>query len=212
MEVDVHLGGTVLFGGTFDPPHLGHLVLACDACEVLQPDRFLIVPCGTPPHRPAEGVSPAGTRLEMARAAFDGVMGFEVSEVELKRPGPSWTVDTLRALAAGSDTRITLLMGADQYLGLEGWREPDVIRRLARIAVMERTDVGAGGPDAEARLARDGALRVTARRVDISSTEVRERVAEGRPFRWLLPPGVAEIIDRERLYRAPVGIRSESRG
>ncbi len=189
--------GIVVFGGTFDPPHLGHLILACDAYEALTPERFLIIPTGHTPLRSQAGITPAAIRLRMVRAALAGHSHFEVNDMEVVRSGPSYTVDTLRALAASDPRPITLLVGKDAFASFSDWREHEEISRIARIAVMER---------GEARSLRrvttgaDGMERVTTRRIDISSTEIRDRVAQGRPVRALLPEGVVQIIEQEGLY------------
>jgi nicotinate-nucleotide adenylyltransferase len=184
-----------VFGGTFDPPHIGHLVAAQDALTSLALDRVVLVPAAVPPHKLDRTITPGRIRLELLRAAVAGDARFEVDDLELRREGPSWTVDTLRALgAARPDAELFLLMGADQYAELDTWREPDEIRRLARIAVLARagTEVPAGADRA--------AVNVT--RIDITSTEIRRRVAAGLPIRFLVPAPVEALIARHGLYGA----------
>jgi nicotinate-nucleotide adenylyltransferase len=118
-----------VFGGQFDPPHVGHLIVCQEARYRLALDRLLVVPAGTPAHR-APPETPAELRLRLAEAAFAGEPRTEVSRIELERPGPSYTVDTLEALAGEGE--LYLILGADQYATFERWREPDRIRRLAR--------------------------------------------------------------------------------
>jgi nicotinate-nucleotide adenylyltransferase len=178
-----------VFGGEFDPPHVGHLVVAQEARYALALDRLLIVPVGIPPHRSAS-LTPPLLRHEMARIAFEHEPDTEVSTVEIDRGGPSFTVDTLQELA-GPEVALTLVMGADQYAALHRWREPERIRELAAVAVARRP--GAELPDG-ADLVLDSPL------VDLSSTELRERIAGGRPVNHLVPAGVLALIQAEGLY------------
>ncbi|HSJ14692.1 MAG TPA: nicotinate-nucleotide adenylyltransferase [Longimicrobiales bacterium] len=188
---------TGVFGGTFDPPHLGHLIVAQDALELLGLDRLLFVPAAQPPHKQDRVVTPAPHRLAMLRLAVADDPRFAIEPLELERAGPSWTVDTLRELARRPATaELVLLMGADQYAELDGWREPAEVRRLARIAVLHREGrterpLG-GGMDV---------VDVAVTRIDISSTAVRARVAAGGSIRYLVPPAVAAYIAEHGLYR-----------
>ncbi|HEX2168295.1 MAG TPA: nicotinate-nucleotide adenylyltransferase [Longimicrobiales bacterium] len=183
-----------IFGGTFDPPHAGHLIVAQDAALALGLDRILFVPAARPPHKRDAAVSDAKTRAAMLELAVHGDDRFGIDTLELDRPGASYTVDTVRELA-GRDTNIrwTLLIGADQYSEFDTWREPDAIRRLARVAVLMRH----GGHGSELSEG-DVALDVT--RIDISATIVRERVAAGLPIRYLVPRAVEEFIFERKLY------------
>lgn len=195
------MSGTVsnigLFGGTFDPPHTGHLIAAQDASDSLHLERFIFVPAAAPPHKRDEAVTAASLRLEMLRAAVADDPRFEISTVELERTGPSYTVDTLRSLAAQyGGARLHLFIGVDQVREFATWREPDEILELADVVMLTRAGQGESGT--EAAFVR----RVVAvTRVDISSTLIRERVAAGRPIRYLVPDAVAEIIAREGLYQ-----------
>ncbi|MGI9188763.1 MAG: nicotinate-nucleotide adenylyltransferase [Longimicrobiaceae bacterium] len=187
-----------VFGGTFDPPHFGHLVVAADAHEMLGLKRTLFVPAGTPPHKLGRKLTPAAVRAEMVRAAVDGDPRFGVDELEIRRSGPSYTVDTLRELRERDATcELFLLVGADNLEQLPGWREPGEILRLARLAVLARGG-GSGGvplyPDA---------LEVPVTRIDISATDLRDRVASGRSIRYLVPEGVRKIVERRGLYLIP---------
>lgn len=186
-----------LFGGTFDPFHVGHLVVAQDAVEVLGLDRLVFIPSGTPPHKDPAGVTPARIRAAMVRAGVDGDDRFDVDERELGRPGPSWTVDTLRELSVvDPGAERVLLMGADQLADFHRWREPLEVARLARVAVMAREGE-------HPRVAPGFPLEpvvVPVTRLDLSSTRIRERVREGRSIRYLVPDGVLRIIRDERLY------------
>ena len=205
-----------VFGGTFDPPHLGHASVARDVADALSLDTVLWIPARIPPHKSRRGISPPEVRLEMVQAASQSDARFAVSEIELERPGPSYTVDTLRALA-GPD--LYLIIGYDQYLELDTWHEPAEILSHAHLAVMDRR--GAGVPEdlsddpsapravralaarhTEPRAAMaERVIRVPVGRVDVSSTLVRERVRRGRDVSNLVSPSVLDIIRREGLYR-----------
>jgi nicotinate-nucleotide adenylyltransferase len=196
-----------LFGGTFDPPHAGHLIVAQDAALALGLDRILFIPAAQPPHKRAAAVTAAAVRVRMLELAVAEDGRFGIDRLELERGGASYTVDTLRALhGAHPGVQLTLLMGADQYAEFPTWREPDEIRRLARLAVLMRG--GATGPEAEASGSwrpslsemAGGVLSVAVTRIDISSTAVRRRVAEGLPIRYLVPPAVERFIFENRLY------------
>jgi len=191
-----------LFGGTFDPPHSGHVAVAGDVADRLRLDRVLWIPAGEPPHKPASGVSPASDRLEMVREAVRADPRFEVSTVEIDRPGPSYMVDTVRALrSALPEAELYLIIGADELQDFGSWRAPDEIVRHVRLAVMDR----AGDPaEAHSHVVPKGAeaIFVPVRRVDVSSTEVRADVRAGRDPGDKIPPGVAAVIEREGLYSA----------
>jgi nicotinate-nucleotide adenylyltransferase len=196
-----------LFGGTFDPPHAGHLIVAQDAALALGLDRILFIPAAQPPHKLEMPVTAALVRLRMLELAIGDDSRFGIERAELERSGPSFTVDTLRAMhEAAADADLTLLMGADQYADFPTWREPEEIRRRARLAVLMRegTTGAAAVPGASWRPAvsqmADGAVSVAVTRVDISSTAIRWRVAEGLPIRYLVPPAVERFINEHRLY------------
>lgn len=185
-----------IFGGTFDPPHLGHLVAASDACEALELDRVLWIPSARHPLKQGRVQTSAALRLEMVRAAIAGDPRFEADELELRREGPSYTVDTLRALAGRHPgAALFLLSGADLLSELPRWREPDEIQRLATLAVLSR--------EGDTLPAETGlrAVAVPVTRVDVSATEVRRRASEERSIRYLVPEAVRAIVERERPYR-----------
>jgi nicotinate-nucleotide adenylyltransferase len=186
-----------ILGGTFDPPHLGHLIVAQDAWSALGLDRILFVPAGLPPHKLDARLTSAELRLAMVRAAIAGDDRFDVNELELRRQGPSYTVDTLRELRAGLPrAELYLLLGADQVREFQTWRDPAEIARLAHIVALSRTgELVSPEPATAARV-----LPVT--RIDVSATGIRTRVAAGEPIRYLVPAAVEAIIRREGLYRA----------
>ena len=199
-----------ILGGVFNPPHLGHLVCAQEACVRLELDRVLLVPVGEAPHREVE--DPGGqTRLELCQAATADDDRLGCSRVEIDRPGPSYTVDTLRALrdegAAGDE--LVLILGADQAAELRSWRDPEGVLGLAEVAVMERADLGPA--TVRARLeGLSGADRLeffSMPRIDVSSTLVRRRVADGLPVRYLVPDAVCDLISERGLYLAQVATR-----
>jgi nicotinate-nucleotide adenylyltransferase len=194
-----------ILGGSFNPPHLAHLVCASEAATQLDLDRVLLTPVAAPPHKDADRDPGPQERLELCRLAIVGDERLGVCDIEVRRGGPSYTVDTLRELHArdpGDD--LTFIVGGDIALGLPSWHEPEAVLGLARLAVAERS--GAGRQDIATRLAEcfpNAAPPVffDMPRLDISSSQIRRRVAEGRPIRYLVPDPVAEHIARGRLYR-----------
>jgi nicotinate-nucleotide adenylyltransferase len=184
-----------ILGGTFDPPHLGHLVVAADAYEALRLDRLLFVPSAQHPFKHSRVRAAPELRAEMVSAAIRGDERFGVDEMELHRPGPSYTVDTLRSLRERfPEDELFFFIGADNLRELPSWREPEEVVRLATLVVMSR-----GGEHAGPVLPYP-ALAVEVTRVDISATEVRRRAGSGRSIRYLVPEAVREIIARESLY------------
>lgn len=192
-----------VFGGTFDPPHVGHLVVAQDAHAQLGLDRLLLVPARIPPHKPEGAAASAALRLEMLRSAVEGDARFEVDDLELRRDGPSYTVDTLRALGGRwPDAEFFLIIGADQFREFGGWRDAGAIVGMATLVVLARDGLelaGASRALAEAGVAAEW-TRLEPTRIDVSSTMVRERVRAGRPIRYLVPDVVRAVIEREGLY------------
>lgn len=177
-----------VFGGSFDPIHHGHLIAAVALRETLELDEVRLVVAKAQPLKSAEGhESSPEDRVAMAELAARAVPGLRVDRRELARSGPSYTVDTLRAIRSESEgAELVLLLGTDAAGEFERWREPDPIRALARIVVFRRAGAEHGG--------------VAVPRVDISSTEVRARVRAGRSIRFWVPDAVAEYIAQHRLY------------
>jgi nicotinate-nucleotide adenylyltransferase len=200
-----------VFGGTFDPPHLGHLALAESARDELGLARVLFVPAADPPHKRSRSMSSLTHRLAMTRLAVRGLPGFAVSDLEARRPGPSYTVETLRQLKRRHPrAELWLLLGEDSLRDLTNWREPREILALARIAVAPRparraTQARRG--DATRRGSRPA--RIPERRItwlsgpllDISSSDLRARARRGGSLRILVPDAVARYALRHRLYR-----------
>jgi nicotinate-nucleotide adenylyltransferase len=188
-----------LYGGTFDPIHLGHLILA-EACrEACGLDRVWFVVAGAPPHKPG-GRTDAGHRLEMVRLAVAGNPAFEVSEIETNRPGPHYSVETLEAVARERpDDELSFLIGADSLVDLPHWREPEAILRLAGLVVANRP--GFEPPP----IATPGDARpirqVTIPPIGIASKEIRRALLEGRSIRYQVPRAVEAYIAAHGLYR-----------
>jgi nicotinate-nucleotide adenylyltransferase len=208
-----------LFGGTFDPPHVGHLIVAADAANELGLDAVVFIPAARQPLKTDRLPAPAEARLEMVRRTVSGEPRLRYDSIEIDRAGLSFSVDTLAEYARRHpDAERYFLLGADALMTLPYWREPARVATLARLAVMPRTvDAGATAPataapewegqgDATARLrsvAPDAPAPVflSSRRVDVSSTEVRERVRTGRSIRGFVTEGVARYIEASGLYR-----------
>lgn len=194
-----------VFGGAFDPPHIGHLVAAQDVIEGLDLDLLLIVPSARPPHR--DTVLDAEERLSLARTAFGDEPKIKVSDIELRRPGPSWTVDTLEEIRKRWEPgELLLVIGADQYRSFDSWRDPDRVMELADLAVMPRD----GEFPREDPRYPFVAAPVT--RVDVSSTHVRDRLAAGLSVRYLVPGTIRERLEKiwsEREVRAATAASME---
>ena len=183
-----------IFGGTFDPPHVGHLIAAQEVHHQLGLDRLLLVPASVPPHKRDREIAPGEVRMEMLRAAIAGDERFEASDMELRREGPSYTVDTLRELReAHPEAELFLAIGADQVVELGTWRGTDEIFRLATVAVFARSGQ-APETEREVRV-------VDVPEMELSSTEVRRRVKDGRPISYMVDREVERVIGREGLYR-----------
>lgn len=192
-----------ILGGTFNPPHHGHLICAQDAFLHLKLDQVLLMPARIPPHKPVEDEPGPEHRLELCRLAVRGDPYIGVSALEIERDGPSYTVDTLRALhQVEPDNELFLIVGGDVAAGLPQWREPETVLSLATVAVAKRRGTArssvaaalAGIPGGE----RARFFRMT--RIGISSTEIRRRVRIGQPIRYLVPDQVAHYIEEHHLY------------
>ena len=183
------IGGRIgVFGGAFDPPHIGHRVVAQDVIEELDLDLLLIVPAARPPHRNA--VLGSEDRLSLARTVFGDDPRIEVSDIELHRPGPSWTVDTLEEVRTRWEPdEMLLVIGVDQYRSFDSWREPGRILELANLAVMPRNgELPAEDP-------RYPFIAAPVTRVDVSSTRVRDRLSTGLTVRYLVPEMIRERLE-----------------
>jgi nicotinate-nucleotide adenylyltransferase len=203
-----------LYGGTFDPIHLGHLILAEQCREACGLDQVWLVVAGSPPHKPG-GRTAVGHRLEMVRIAIAGHPAFVASDIEAKRPGPHYSVETLEAIRRDHpDDELFFLIGADSLADLPSWREPGRIAQLATIVVVNRPgieeverdrlpDLGPGSRPLE---------WVAIPPVGIASSDLRRRLAEGRSVRYMVPRGVEAYIEAHGLYRDAGAARSTAAG
>lgn len=210
-------GPTGIFGGTFDPVHVGHLRTAFEVFEGLGLAELRFIPCGLPPHRPPP-VAPAELRLAMLRSAIAGLEGFVVDDRECRRPGPSWSVDTLASLRSEFPERpLALILGADAFLGLPTWHRWEELVELAHLVVVHRPgwELPADGPAlallASRRTGDAGELRRTpAGRIvvqevtplDVASSAIRALIAAGGDPRFLVPDEVRRLIIESDCYRA----------
>lgn len=195
----------VLFGGTFDPPHRRHVEVAEAARDILDADEVLFMVARANPQRTSERHAPAEDRLAMTRLAIEGRRALRASDLEIRREGPSYTVDTLRALASAGEKRpLRLLIGSDQALNLRTWREPDAIIAHAPPAIVLRPPHTRASFMHEAE--RRGEMRLLALLlpidpVDCSSTDARKRLESNQPVDDLLAPAVSRYIRERQLYR-----------
>jgi nicotinate-nucleotide adenylyltransferase len=194
-----------ILGGTFNPPHIGHLVCAQEAHAQLDLDRVVLMPAGEPPHKQVVADPGAEARYALCERAVADDERLDVSRLEIERAGRSFTVDTLRALHDLSpQDDITFIVGGDMARSLPSWREPEAVLSLATVAVVERGDDDRDAI-ATAIAPLTGAERVrffAMPRIDVSSSLVRERVASGQPIRYLVPDAVAGAIAEQGWYRA----------
>jgi nicotinate-nucleotide adenylyltransferase len=192
-----------VLGGTFNPLHIGHLICAQEAHLQLGLDRVILMPAGRPPHKPLEDDPGAEHRLALCRRAVADDSRFEVSDLELRREGPSYTADTLAALHSRmTDSQLFLIVGGDVAAGLPTWHEPERVLALATLAVAKRRGTSKESID-RALAALDGGERTEffrMPRIGISSTEIRHRVQMQEPIKYLVPDAVASYIDEHRLY------------
>jgi nicotinate-nucleotide adenylyltransferase len=198
------LARTAVFGGSFNPIHYGHLILADEVLDALALDRILFVPAAVPPHKSPAYLAPAPDRYAMVEAAVAGHPKFAVSDLELRRAGPSYTVDTLAALHIPR-ADLFLIVGSETFLDLLTWHEPRRIAQLARLVVVPRVG-SAFDPESDAvqkvvREIGDEPLVVRATSLPISASDLRRRVREGRSVAYRLPESVAAYIQAKRLYR-----------
>jgi nicotinate-nucleotide adenylyltransferase len=198
-----------ILGGTFNPPHLGHLVCAQEAYVQLGLERVLLTPTHVPPHKELPDDPGPGHRLALCELAVRGDDRFGVCELELQRDGPSYTVDTLEKLhATVHDSELYLIVGGDIAAGLPEWRKPERVLSLATLAVASRPGTTQAAVEAAlSRLQASGKARFfDMPQLAVSSTLVRERVQSGQPIRYLVPEQVARYIERHDLYAsAPAG-------
>ncbi len=192
-----------IMGGTFDPVHYGHLVTAEEALAQLRLDEVLFVPTGKPWMKEHEAVSPPEDRYLMTVIATASNPKFAVSRTEVDRDGPTYTVDTLRSLRdeQGAGTELFFITGADAILEILHWREQDELFELAQFIAATRPGYDLAHFEAEAPSSHPGVTVMHVPALAISSTDIRRRIAEGRPIRYLVPEGVKSYIEKAGLYR-----------
>jgi len=199
-----------ILGGTFDPPHVGHLILAQEAYARLGLEKIWFVPAGTPPHKPDQLVTPAAHRLTMVERAIADDERFAVSSVELDRPGPSYTVETLRRLREtwGPSVALFFVLGWDMLLYLPYWKDPaGMLATLDGLLAVHRPGFAADAhvmEELEGQIPglREKLILTSMPQVEISSTDIRQRVALSLPIRYMVPDTVCQYIGRHGLYRA----------
>ncbi len=180
-----------IFGGSFDPIHHGHLILAREALETLALERVLFIPAAQSPHKPGSAPASAVARWEMLEAGIAGENRFAASRMELDRPAPSYSVDTMEGLSARNpNTDFFFLVGEDNLPKLSTWHRFDDLARLVQFVVLDRT-----GSEVEY------SYPAVRRKIDISATAIRKRVASGQSIRYLVPEAVERIIRRQNLYQ-----------
>lgn len=195
-----------VMGGTFDPPHLGHLIMAEEAAVELRLERVLFAPAGMQPFKLGEPVTPAEHRVRMVELAIGGNPCFALTRADVERPGPSYTVHLLEIIQRqlGREAELFFILGADSLADLPSWREPSRILELARVVAAPRRGAAVrelSAPNISPARLRDRVIYLDAPVVDVSSTELRDRVREGRPIRYLVPDAVEQYIREHSLYR-----------
>ena len=180
-----------LYGGSFDPIHHGHLILARDAMEKLALDRVIFIPAGISPHKIGRPPAPAALRCEMVAAAIEGEPGFAWDDCEVRREGLSFAIDTARDMCARHPgAEIFFFIGEDNLAALDTWKDVEELKQLVRFVVFTR-----GAPQGSHKFPS------ISRVIDISSTDIRNRIASGLSVRYLVPVSACQIITRQRLYR-----------
>ena len=180
-----------LFGGSFDPIHHGHLILAREALESLGLDRVIFIPSGISPHKLARPPAPAALRCKMVEVSLRDEAGLDWDDCEIRRPGPSFAIDTVREMAERyPGAELYFFIGEDNLASLHTWKDIAALGSQVKFVVLSR---GLGTPDQ--------GLPVLSRPIDVSSTEIRNRIARGLSVRYLLPDSACEIISQHRLYR-----------
>ena len=188
-----------LFGGASNPPHIGHLVVAESVREQLRLDKVFFVPTADPPHREDVGRATAAARLEMIKLAVQGNAGFDVSDVEIQRPGKSYSIDTVTAFEAFfPKARLFFLIGSDNLAEFHTWKSPGEITARCELIVFLRPGFAMG--DVKNAYAKEAQL-VNTPHIDISANEIRRKVKLGRSIRYLVPSAVEEYITKYRLYK-----------
>jgi nicotinate-nucleotide adenylyltransferase len=188
-----------ILGGTFDPPHLAHLIAGECAVSEFALDKLLYIPANMPPNKLARQITPAAHRLAMTKLAIEGNPRFDISDIELKREGPSYAIDTIRELKKQfSVDELFLFIGLDQFAIFESWRKTEEILDEAKVVVISRPTKNLGEIDSPFK---DLVTFFSIPLLDISSTDIRGRVRDGKPIRYLVQDAVEEYINSHRLYQ-----------
>ena len=188
-----------VMGGTFDPVHVAHLAIAARALEVLPLDRVIFIPAARPPHKTEKDVSPIEHRLQMVRLAVAGDARLGVSDLEARRPLPSYTIETMKELRRefGEEETFYFIMGADSLTQFFTWKDPEALLNACEFVVVPRP--GVGMDDADERI-RKRAIVLDAPLMDVSSSDIRDRVRRGESIDHLVPPEVSAYISEKKLY------------
>jgi nicotinate-nucleotide adenylyltransferase len=202
-----------LFGGTFDPVHFGHLIVARSAAELLGLERVIFLPSARPPHKPGEGVTEASHRAAMVRLAIEGEPGFEFHDYDLSRPGRTYTIETVQHIQSlfGRGSEMHWIIGSDSLAELGGWRRAAELVDLCRIITASRGGATVVGLDRLRNVLSEPQIEKLRRGIlatpviDISSTDVRRRVHEGKSIRFLVPESVRAYIEAQGLYQIAPG-------
>lgn len=202
-----------IFGGTFDPPHLGHLILAAEALDQLRLDKVLWTVTGDPPHKHGQEIAPTEVRLQLVQAALADNPAFMVSRVEIDRPGPHYAVDTVKILQGTyPQAELFYLIGGDSLRDLISWHTPtELTTSVAGFGVMRRPAAVFDLATLEREIPglTDKVHFIDTPMVEISATQIRQRVAMGQPYRYFVLPSVFQIITSRGLYRQPAFIPDE---
>ena len=194
-----------MLGGTFDPIHIGHLILAEEACDQLGLSEVFVVPAGNPPHKQDRRLAPVEDRLRMIDLAIAGNPAFRASRVDADRPGPHYTVDTVRIFQEqlAPDCELYFLMGYDSLAELPGWNRPEELVAACHLVALTRYDVPLNWERLETALPgiRDRVTLLDMPEIEIASHQIQERVRQGRSIRYLVPDPVREYIEEHALYR-----------
>lgn len=193
-----------ILGGTFDPPHIGHLVLAEAARESLNAEKILFVPAGDPPHKQGDTRLALEHRLAMLERALGDDPAFVISRVDIDRPGPHYTVDTVRIIQEQNpDAELFFIMGGDSLRDLPKWRDPEGLIRVCKLAVMSRTDTAADPHMHDDVLPglSERVVMIDAPLIGISSTEIADHIRKGKSARYMVPMPVLDYILSHRLYQ-----------
>jgi nicotinate-nucleotide adenylyltransferase len=194
-----------VIGGSFDPIHIGHLIVAQEASTSLALERMLFVPAGQPPHKLGRAMADPEHRVEMVRRAIASNVHFSLSRVDVDRPGPCYSVDTIRILREtwGAGIEIHFLIGSDSLADLPTWHQPDRLIRLCQVVAVQRPGYQVDLDELDRRVPGAAAAiqMLAAPTLDVSSTAIRERVRSGRSIRYLVPEPVEQYIHAHGLYR-----------